>query len=257
MTHKRAPLDFSSCFKGRKALIVGGSSGIGFQVSSDLTILGAQVLLTGRDEKKLVTAREALPKAEVFAANLSSREDCMLLTKKIMAHSKTLDYLVISLGRFMLTPVKTTKDTDWDRMINENLSMVFWLVQQIIPLLSRGQGRSIMVLSSILAHYGASNVHAYCASKGGISTLVKSLAVDLAKHHIRINAVSPGHIETPMIANLIGSRQKRARIEAMYPLRRIGKPSDVSALVLFLLSPYASWITGCDYIIDGGRSAQA
>jgi len=106
-----------------------------------------------------------------------------------------------------------------------------------------------------LAHVGAPKMSVYCASKGGLSALVRALAVELAPLQIRINAISPGHVNTPMITGLLQSRENYIAIEKQYPLGRIGTPENIAGLVLFLLSSEASWITGVDYIIDGGRLA--
>ncbi|MCP4374120.1 MAG: SDR family oxidoreductase, partial [Deltaproteobacteria bacterium] len=110
------------------------------------------------------------------------------------------------------------------------------------------------IASSILGHYGGNGVDIYSCSKGGLSILIKNLAFELAQDKIRINAISPGHVRTPLIRDLINDEKSLNEVVKLYPLGRIGEPEDITPFIIFLLSSYASWITGCDYIIDGGRS---
>lgn len=248
-------MTYAVSFTNRHALVTGASSGIGAQVATDLGQSGATVFLVARDEKKLSELAGRVDRSVVVAGNVATKANCARIAEEVASHSKSLDHLVVSAGVFQTTPLEEATETEWEDILETNLSGAFWTIQQMRPLLKQGTGKSIVVVSSILAHFGGHGLNAYCASKGGLSALVKSLALELASDGIRINAVSPGHIDTALISDLMSDPATRETIEVLYPLRRIGQPRDVSALILFLLSHHASWITGCDYVIDGGRSA--
>lgn len=243
-------------FIDKWAVIVGGSSGIGAAIAELLSSAGCHLILVGRNSRKLEMRAKTLRNAKIIQGDISELSEHHQLIMEISSYTKQIDYLVISSGIFMPLEFDQITESDWDCVLNTNLKGPFFLTQQILPLLKKGLGKSIVFISSALAHVGATESSSYCASKGGVSALVRALAVELAPIDIRVNAISPGHVDTPMIKDLLTSNESRNKIRQQYPLNRIGKASDVAHLVSFLLSNHAEWITGVDYSIDGGRSAQ-
>ncbi|MBU8922469.1 MAG: SDR family oxidoreductase [Bacteroidales bacterium] len=252
----KSPMDFQSAFRGKVVVVVGGTSGIGKQVVCDLNQLGAHLIVVGKDDTKLKALRNDIDNIDTINIDVSKRNKCIVLANDIKKKQTRIDNLVVSAGIFEPGSIEDTDSNIWDKSLNINLSAVFWVIKSLYELLCKSNQSSIVVVSSILAHYGSSVTHAYCAAKGGLSALVKSMAIELSNSNVRINSVSPGHVDTKMIEEIINDNDKRVAIEKLYPLKRIGKTTDISALIIFLLSNYSSWITGSDYIIDGGRSAQ-
>lgn len=248
-------LDFPSIFYKKNAAVVGASSGIGSRVAIDLGELGSNVVLISRNKERLLSVADQITNHFVSCGDIKTVNGCKTIVKDISNQVDHIDYLVISAGVFKTSTILDASEKTWDYIFDNNLKGVFFFIQQLLPLLKKGVGKSIVVVSSILAHFGGSDVGLYSASKGGLSTLIKTLAIELSEYQIRVNAVSPGHIDTPLISELIKDLKFRKEVEKLYPLGRIGTTHDVSPLMIFLLSEYSSWITGCDYIVDGGRSA--
>lgn len=247
-------LDLRKSFVGKTSLVVGGSSGIGAEVASQLDELGSHVILVARQEERLQSAVSSLRKGTVVRADISTRDGCVSLAERVSQEVEAIDYLVFSAGVFHVSLVDDLRERSWQETLDTNLSGALWTVQTLLPLLCTGVGKSIVLISSILAHTGSKGTSAYSASKGGLSALARQLALELAEHRIRVNAISPAHVETPLIADLLESDEQRQAIQAMYPLGRIGQPIDIASVVLFLLSQLSSWVTGADIVVDGGRS---
>lgn len=242
-------------FLNSVSVVVGGTSGIGEKVASDLCAFGSDVILVGRNAEKLDRLTNQLPRSHGLQADVSSPAECRRLATKIGGEVESIDFLVLSVGNFEQCAIDEINQEHLDAVFSANVFGPLLLLRAILPLLKKGRGKSIVAISSILAHFGAAETTAYAASKGALSAAIRALAIELATHSIRANSVSPGHVETPMIEGLLQNPRERREIERQYPAGRIGLPADVSQLVTFLLSRRASWITGCDYQIDGGRSA--
>jgi NAD(P)-dependent dehydrogenase (short-subunit alcohol dehydrogenase family) len=242
-------------FKDKTAVIIGASSGIGAQIAKDILSHGGSTILVSRNLDKLKKTFIETNRKICIQGDISTVKGCKKIYNSIKSVMQAIDYLVITAGQFYSRPLEKTTQSIWDKTINCNLKGPFFIIKHLIPLLEGGNGKSIVVISSILGSYGASNVSAYSASKGGLTLLVKSLAVELASKGFRINSISPGHIETNMITDLLSDITIRNDIIQGYPIKRIGKPSDVSYLALYLLSEMSSWMTGSNIILDGGRSS--
>ncbi len=241
-------------FSETQSLVLGGSSGIGFQVAKDIAEGRGEVLLAARSEEKLIAASKKIANSRhmpVDVGDLGSREE---FAGKVQDSLGAIDHIVFAAGAFVSASIEDTTEEIWDQIVDTNLKGTFFLLRSLLPMLKKGEGKSIVFVSSILASFGAPGVAAYAASKAGVLGLTKSLSVELADLKIRVNCVSPSYVETPMTEALVKDPEDHAEIVARHPLKRIGQPSDVSALVLFLLSDLSGWTTGQDFILDGGRS---
>jgi 3-oxoacyl-[acyl-carrier protein] reductase len=173
-----------------------------------------------------------------------------------------IDVLVNNAGIIARTPLPEIQLEDWENMQAVNLRGPFLCCKHVLPhMLARGKGGAIVNVASYLGLYGGGgNTPAYNASKGGLIALTKSLAVKYGPQQIRANAICPGFIKTPLNANVIDQAPdpaaKEKEIAAVYPLRRLGRPTDVAQAALFLASDAANWITGTTLLIDGGLTAK-
>lgn len=249
----------SSSFRGRVCVIVGGSSGIGAGIAGALAGRAATVVVVGRSRERFDRAQRQSPLAgcRYLSADVSSRPSCEQLASALREEHGVVDHLIYSAGFFATAPLGQIETETWQRSVDTNLSGAMWIVQSLLPLMRLGAGKSIVLVSSILAHVGSVETCAYSAAKGGLSALGRSLALELAKDGIRLNLVSPAHIDTPMLAGVLDRPGAREELARRYPLGRIGLPADVAGIVLFLLGDEAGWITGQDIIVDGGRSLGA
>lgn len=240
-------------FADRWTVVVGASSGIGAAVSQHMLSNDARVVAIGRSRERLISLSSRFPRAHVLLGDVSRPGEVRRLAGAVEAVTPRVDHLVISSGILKIGRLGDISEEEFDSVVSTNLKAPLFLIQAFLPVLRRGEGKSVVVLSSSLAHRGACGLSVYCASKGGVSSMVRAIAVELAPCGIRVNAVSPGHVDTPMISGLLSSPGSRAAVERRYPLGRIGSAEDVAALVAFLLSDASGWITGSDYVIDGGR----
>jgi NAD(P)-dependent dehydrogenase (short-subunit alcohol dehydrogenase family) len=149
-----------------------------------------------------------------------------------------------------------TDDATWDEVLAVNLTGVFRFTRAIVPEMLKAGGGSIVNISSIAGSVGLPLGAAYGATKGGLDALTRCVAVDYAKQGIRCNAVSPGLVATPMADPLINDPARLAKVLAVYPIARPGKPEEVANLVLYLASDEAAWVTGANFAIDGGMTTQ-
>jgi len=166
------------------------------------------------------------------------------------------DILVVSAGTNVPEPFLEVAPDSVDRVLDLNLRAAFFTAQAVARgMAARGHG-SIVFVSSQMGHVGAANRTVYCASKHALEGLTKALAVELAPTGVRVNAVAPTYIKTPMTAPFLADDAFRASVEAAIPLGRIGEPADVTGAVLFLCSDAARLITGTSLVVDGGYTAQ-
>ena len=175
-----------------------------------------------------------------------------------------MDVVVAAAGVTSAGSVETCTEEEWARVLGVNLTGVWATIRAFAPALRARGGGSVIAVASVAALRGYPDSVAYAASKGGVVALVRQAAVDLAKDGIRVNAVAPGSVRTPFVeetlrrrgsvAGTAGSLEETlAQLAALHPLGRMGEPEDVAALIAFLASDDASWITGSLYVVDGGR----
>jgi NAD(P)-dependent dehydrogenase (short-subunit alcohol dehydrogenase family) len=236
------PNDF---FKGRQVLVTGGTSGIGAAVAKAFALEGASVLVTGATVAEVMSAKDSLPGVE--AQILDVRDGAAV--GSIISNLKRLDHLVNCAG-----VIRRGAEHDpeiFADVLNINLTGTMRVCTAARSKLKE-RGGTIVNTASMLSFFGGGLVPGYSASKGGIAQLTKSLAIAYAEDAIRVNAIAPGWIATPLTQDLQNDEVRSTTILSRTPMKRWGKPEDLVGGVLFLSSPLASFVTGTILPIDGG-----
>jgi NAD(P)-dependent dehydrogenase (short-subunit alcohol dehydrogenase family) len=246
-------------FAGRTALIAGGSSGIGLATAARLLREGAHVVINGRDPARLDAALDQLNRLGVasgIAGDISDEGDVERLVAKACERLGRIDVLVNSAGIDGAgASVLDLTAEGWQRVLDVNLTGPFLLAREVARAMAGGGG-AIVNVASLNGLAAEPHFADYNASKGGLVLLTKSLAVDLVDRNIRVNAVCPGYILTPMTEQYASNPQTAAAIRDAIPMRRFGDPAEVAAAIAFLASDDASYITGATLVVDGGRDAR-
>ena len=256
-------LDFSN-----KSIAVTGTSGIGLEAALHLARKGASVYLAGIDPD-LSRQAAALSQAEglsvsVASVDVSLEESVNAWVSEISKHTPQLHGLVNAAGIQTYGTVESTTPEAWDNTIAVNLRSCYLTSHCFYPLLKAAQSAAIVHVSSVQGHANQNNVLAYATTKGAIHALTRAMAVDSAADGIRVNSVSPGSIRTPLLEYSATQLAKDGKsIEDMiaefghaHPVGRVGTTTETSALIAFLCSDAAAFITGADMLIDGGLNAQ-
>ena len=245
------------------ALITGGTSGIGEATALLFAREGAQVAITGRNEKRghAVTAAvlEAGGKAIFLRTDVRRAAECERAVRETVQTFGRLDILFNNAGIFYPHDTLECSEEEWDEQIDINLKGAFLMSKAALPGMI-AQGRGVIIHnSSGWGIVGGDKAVAYCASKGGLVLMTKAMAVDHGRQGIRVNCICPGDVETPMLhsecAQLGEDMQSFLRQAADRPLARVGTPDDIANAVLFLVSPMSTWITGAALVVDGGGLA--
>lgn len=246
--------------KNKKFLITGASSGLGREICLQLSIQGAEVILVSRNKEKLQKTYDALSPGNHRIEIFDFEKDLQNLENwfdSLVQITGPLHGLVHSAGIDIYKPLKILELDDLHQILDINVNAAILLAKSFRKKNHHADADSSLVfISSIMGVVGQPGKSAYCASKGALLPLTKSLALELAKDAIRVNSILPGLVETEMMENLKRSvsQQKFSEIVQMHPLG-IGKPIDVANLVLFLLSQGSRWITGSSISIDGGYTS--
>jgi Dehydrogenases with different specificities (related to short-chain alcohol dehydrogenases) len=242
---------------GKTALITGGSSGIGLATARLLQEHGARVAITGTNADKLESARAELGSAAITVrADVTSREDLNRLQQELKEAFGSLDILFANAGVAFGTPIESTDEAMYDRLMDVNVKGVFFTVQAVLPLMPPGS--SIILNTSWLNQVGAPGRSLLSASKAAVRSLARTLSAELLERGIRVNAVSPGSIETPIHRGRNQTEEEfrayAAKVGAQVPLGRMGRPEEIAAAVLFLAGNGSSYMLGAEIVVDGGRA---
>ncbi len=241
--------------KGKKALIIGGSGGLGFACVQEFLAEGAVVMATYRREKPELTAlAQQETRLQLLPLDVMDTSAIAQQVKQTAETLGGLDILVYSAGIARPALLHGVKAEEWDAVLQSNLTAAFQAMQAVLRPLMRSGGGAVINISSVFGERGGPGQSSYCASKAGLIGLTRAAAVELAPKGIRFNIVAPGFIETAMTAEF-GEKQ-RQQAEAHIPMKRFGKPEDVAALCAFLASDKAAYITGQVMNIDGGLTAR-
>lgn len=235
-------------------LIAGITGGIGSALARRLHASGHQVAGYARSADRLDALAAALPGLATFVADATDPAQVEQTVQAVVARFGRLDGYVHAVGTILIKAAHLTSPEEWRRTLDLNLNSAFYgLRAAVVPMQTQGSG-SIVLLSSVAAGTGLPSHEAIAAAKGGVEGLVRSAAASYATRNVRINAVAPGLVDTPLAAALLSSPQARAFSEKLHPLGRVGTADQVASTIAHLLSSEADWITGQVWAVDGGMS---
>ena len=255
-------------FSSKTVIVTGGAKGIGRGLCLAFAREGARVLCADVDEKaglqieKDAAGLEGLIRFQ--RADTSTAADCQALVHRAVQQWGGVDVLCNNVGiqpPDSYVPAHELREDQWDRIIDVNLKSVFLMTKYCVPIMKQRGGGVIINTASVQGLQSATGVAAYAASKGGMLSLTRQLALEYAADHIRVLAVNPGTIDTPLVDEFVAAlgmdkEQVAEALTRVHPLGRIGQPEDVANVVLFLASDKASFMTGENICVDGGMMAK-
>ena len=242
-------------YDGKKVVVTGGTSGIGLATAKVLLDHGARVLVTGRTAATLDQAREQLGGgAIVVESDTASLTDIDALTDRVKSEFGTLDLLFVNAGVTRSAPFEATAEAVYDELLTVNAKGPYFTVQKLAPLMARGG--AVVLTTSVANVRGLPMVSAYSASKAALRSMTRTLGRELLPRGIRVNAVSPGPIDTGILERALpkeAAEQTRAQMTENNPMKRFGHPEEVAKAVMFLAFE-ATFTTGAEMPVDGGAS---
>ena len=247
--------------KEKTAIVTGGGSGIGRAIAKLFAKQGAEVHILDYDENGAANVVNEI-KAEngiAYSAkcDVSIQQQVNDIIKSIAAKNKNIDILVNNAGVAHVGNVESTNEEDFTRLFNVNVKGVYNLLQAVIPFM-KDKGGAILNMASAASSVGIPDRFAYSMTKGAVVAMTLSIAKDYIHHKIRCNCISPGRVHTPFVDGFIAKnypgkeKEMFEKLSKTQPIGRMGEPEEIAYLVLYLCSDEASFITGCDYPIDGG-----
>ncbi|MEX6689895.1 SDR family oxidoreductase [Danxiaibacter flavus] len=237
--------------KDKVAVITGGNSGIGYAAAKKLKETGANVIITGRRKEAVEKAAAELDVTGLIA-DQSKLADIENLVSKVKEQVGKVDILLVNAGITKFSTIEQIAESQFDEMMNVNFKGAYFTLSRFIPLLN--DGASVIMLSSTSATISPQSASVYAASKAAINAVVKIAALELASRKIRVNAVSPGPIATEIMNKIGLDEALENQLLQSVPMRRMGKAEEVAGMIYYLASEEASFMTGANFLVDGGQS---
>ena len=237
--------------KDKVVVITGGNSGIGYAAAKKLKEDNATVIITGR-RKEAVEKAAAELNVTGLIADQSTLTDIEKLVDQVKEQFGKVDILLVNAGITKFSTIEQIGESQFDEMMNINFKGAYFTLSRFIPLLS--DGASVIMLSSTSATISPQTASVYAASKAAINAVVKIAALELASRKIRVNAVSPGPIATEIISKIGLDENLENQLVQSIPAGRMGKPQEVASMIRYLASEEASFLTGANFLVDGGQS---
>lgn len=230
---------------GKRTLITGGTRGIGAATVDEFLALGAEVAIVSRKPEK---------RDGVFAiqADVSDASDRARIAEELGAHWDRLDVLVNNAGMNIRKPWAEISDAERDSVMNTNALGPMDLTKKLLPMLRKGEGAAVVNVASVAGYVDVGSGATYALSKAALLQFTRTLAVEWAPMNIRVNAVAPWYIRTPLTEPVLSQPERMAKILSRTPMRRVGEPAEVAAAIAFLAMDKASFITGQCVVADGG-----
>jgi len=243
-------------YETKRAVIIGGTSGMGLATAKMLLDGGARVLVTGRSQAGLDSAQKEIGKdAVVVSSDARSLTDIDSLASRVEAEFETFDLLFVNAGFGQFAPLENTTESIYDEMFNLNAKGPFFAVQKLAPLIDRGG--AVVLTTSVANVKGLPGLAAYGAAKAALRSFARMLAAEILPREIRVNAVTPGPIDTPIIGKSFPDKDTaahlREQMSGMNPMKRFGTSEEIAKAVLFLAFD-ATFTTGAELPVDGGWS---
>jgi len=238
---------------GKVAVVTGGNSGIGLATARRFALEGAHVFITGRRKAELDAAVKALgSRVTGVQGDVAVLADLDRLYAVVKEQQGRVDVLFANAGGGELVPLVEITEAHFDKTFNSNVKGLLFTVQKALPLLT--DGASIILNASIASSKGTPAFSVYSATKAAVRSFARSFTVDLKDRHIRVNALSPGPIDTPGLSGLDETAQVKKALVAAVPMGRLGSPDEIAKAAVFLASDDSSYVTGIELFVDGGMA---
>jgi NAD(P)-dependent dehydrogenase (short-subunit alcohol dehydrogenase family) len=237
------------------ALIVGGSGGIGSALCRHLLGAGTRVVAVCRHPERLVELQALYPSFKVIQADALNEAEVQRFVRESEKELGRIEAAAYCVGSLLLKPAHLTSSEQFLETLNVNLLGAFLLLKTVAPLMAKSEGGSLLFFSSAAAGLGLPNHEAIAAAKAGLEGMTRAAAMTYARSHVRVNAIAPGLVDTPLSAAIVSNESSLKASISYHPLGRIGKPEDLIEAAAWCLGPSSSWMTGSILSVDGGMRA--